>query len=458
MAADPSASPTPEPTVGSPLDERPWWRPAIGLAWAWVAVVHGVLWWLDGHPSRRVLWGDETGYVASAGKLLAGDPGWWPEPLWPPFYPQFLAGVGWFLGPSTAAVAVVQTLLLAAAAVLLGDLTRRLTGSRAAGVAAAALTLGYPPLAAFSHYLWPEVLHLFLFAALLWLLVARWRSPGWCAVAGVVLGLALLSKSLLLPFVPVLLVAAAWRSRAVEALPRFALVLVLAGATVAPTLLANQRRIGSATLGSSAAFNLWVGLNDVGRESFRHDVVWPEYQQWQASAETYGGRERVLRTKIRALVRDRGVIPTLEGQLAKQYFRLFDAGCYLIDQLPGGAAQRQSNAGYLGLGPGSTRLVSAVTRVTILGLLVAVPLGLVIGGCTRNRWVRVLVLFLLYNLLLFLGLHVKTRYRIQMLPAAFVAVGCLVAWFEAGMRPRPSVARLAGAGAVAAVLLWFALA
>ena len=93
----------------------------------------------------------------------------------------------------------------------------------------------------------------------------------------------------------------------------------------------------------------------------------------------------------------------------------------------------------------------------ILLLTVAAPLGLFLGGCRRHRWVRVLLVFLAYNLALFLFLHVKTRYRIQMAPAAFVGVGCLVAWIEAGCRPRPGWWRAVAAAVVVALLLWFAL-
>jgi 4-amino-4-deoxy-L-arabinose transferase-like glycosyltransferase len=427
------------------------------MAAAWVALVQAVLWWLDRVPVPRTLWGDENGYLDSAVRLLAGDPGWWPEPLWPPLYPQFLAGLLWFGGGSLIVIVLVQSGLLVATAVLLGDLGRRLCGSRAAAVAVAALTLGYPPLVAFSHYLWPEVLHLFLFSALLWLMVNHGERRSWCALAGVVLGLALLCKSLLMPFVPILLVAMVWGSRPGRAMLRAGLVLVMAAATVAPTLIVNAKRTGSPTIANSAAFNIWVGLNDVGRESFRYDVVWPEYQRWEASADTYAERDRILQSRIRDFVGERGWIAVVRNQLSKQYFRLFHAGCYLTDQLLGGGAQRLSNAGYLGAGPVVSRVVKVTTMATILLLFVAAPAGLILGGCRSNRWVRTLVLFLFFNLMLFLWLHVKTRYRIQMLPVAFVGVGCLVAWWETGFRPRPSPMRIAATGVVVALLMWLAL-
>lgn len=439
------------------FEQRRWWPWVVGVSAAWITLLHATLWWIDRHPVPRTLWGDEATYLTSAMRLLAGDPLWWPEPLWPPLYPQFLAGLVWLGGESMVLVVLVQGLLLAVTAVLLFDLVSRLTQSRAAGFVAAVVTLGYPPLAAFSHYLWPEIVHLFLFVVLLWILVARVETAWWCAVAGVALGLALLSKSLLLPFVPVFLVAAVWGRPWRHAVVAVVLVSALAAATVAPTVIANARRLGTPSIANSATFNLWVGLNDVGRESFRNDVVWPEFQRWVASADTHAARDRILRSQIRDFVRERGFASVLADQFSKQPFRLFNAGCYFTDQLPGGAAQTQAGAGYLGLGPRAGGVLTVVVLCSVLGMYVVAAMGLAFGGCRGARWVRVLLLFIAYNLVLLLFLHVKTRYRIQMLPAALVGVGCLVAWIEAGWRPRPTATRLVAAVGVISLLFWFAL-
>lgn len=445
------------PTAGGTLAQRRWWPWAAGVGVVWIAAVQATLWGLDRTGAARVLWGDENTYLASALRLLAGDPRWSPEPLWPQLYPQFVAGFVALGHGSLFWLRLSQTALLAITAVILFDLSRRWTGSRAAGWTAAWLTLGYPPLVAFSHYLWPEVLHLFLFVALLWLLSVRSDSFSRYAVAGVALGLALLTKSLLLPFVPILALAVVWGRPLARTLRALGLVVGVAVLTVTPTAIGNLHRTGRIGLGNSGAFNLWVGLNDVGRESFRHDVVWPEYQSWVASAAGDVERNRILRRKIRDLVRQRGLVEVVRNQLAKQYFRLFDPGCYLTDQLPGGAADVQSDAGYVELDPRTARLVRGLSSVSVLFVLIAGTVGLVVGRYHRRRWLRVLILFVAYNLALFLWLHVKTRYRIQMLPAAFVGVGGLVAWVEAGWRPRPSAVRIGVAMASVALVVWFAL-
>jgi len=451
VSISPGSSSTP------PFDQRRWWPWIVAGAAAWVALVQAALWWFARYPARRTLWGDERIYLSSAIRLATGDPTWWPESLWPPLYPQFLAGVMWIGGRSMATIIIAQGTLLAIAAILLFDLTSRLTESRAAGVAAAVLTLGYPPLASFSYYLWPEILHFFLFAALLWILATRVQRPVWCAIAGLVLGLALLSKSLLLPFVPVLLVAGVWGIPPKRAVSAIVLLTGMATATVALVLIGSVERTARPLISNSATFNLWVGLNDVGRENFRHDVVWSEFQRWRASADDHAERDRFLRSRIRGLVRERGLPAVLRGQLCKQYFRLFDAGCYFTDQLPGGAAFERAGAGYLEVGHRVALVATAVTVVMIVLMWGAATTGLMVGGCRGKKWVRMLVLFLAYNLALFFWLHVTTRYRIQMLPAAFVGVGCLVAWLEAGCCPRPSKLRAAATVGVVGLLTWLAL-
>ena len=253
------------------------------------------------------------------------------------------------------------------------------------------------------------MLHLFLFVAIVWLLAFRWSDPRWCAVAGIALGLALLAKSLLLPFVPVLLLAPALGGRVRDALPRLALVVACALLIMAPCVGSKAARNDEPLIANSALFNLWVGLNDVGRESFTHDVVWPEYLAWRTSAPTHAERQRILRRSIATLIAERGLGRVLTEQLSRQYFRLFDAGCYLTDQLPGGAAYEAAGKGYQAVGPRLGRALRAITVASIVLLLVAAPVGLAVGACRRHRWVRVLLLFVAYNLLLFLWVHVKTR-------------------------------------------------
>ena len=123
------------------------------------------------------------------------------------------------------------------------------------------------------------------------------------------------------------------------------LVLVAVALTIAPNVWSNYRRTGQATLSNSAAFNLWVGLNDPGRRAFGGGgIVLEEYRRYLASAPTHAEREAALRAKITGLVREKGVVRLLVDQAGRQYFRLFDRESVLTAQLPGGRTHREDGS------------------------------------------------------------------------------------------------------------------
>lgn len=164
---------------------------------------------------------------------------------WPPGYELFLAGVFRVGGvdPLAAKIANValSTLTVAAAALL----ARSLGGPRAGRLAGWLCAL-HPGLVAFSHYLYSET----LFAALLTggALFAFRRPQGATRVeqvaAGVLFGLAILTRSVLLYFLPLWVAVQALRRRGPEA--RRALVVTLVAlAVVAPWTLRNALRYGA---------------------------------------------------------------------------------------------------------------------------------------------------------------------------------------------------------------------
>ncbi|HXU44024.1 MAG TPA: hypothetical protein VN783_00745, partial [Thermoanaerobaculia bacterium] len=283
---------------------------ALGVALA----LHAALFALDRLGGGRRLWGDEITYVRAAERLLATGRSDL-DPLWPPLYPHALAA----LGASLPAAAAAQSLLLLAAALLLADLARRWYGGRAgdvAGFVAGWLLLADPQVAAFAHYLWPEVLHLVLFLAavrtLAWVEERSSGGPGagegedgakaapfakvalGLAVASLALGLALQAKSLLLPFLPLLLLPVLRGQGARRAAARAALVLLVTAATSAPALVANHRAGYGWTLPDSSRFNLWVGLNDTSRRNLVGEIVGTEYERYRASAPAPPERNAIL--------------------------------------------------------------------------------------------------------------------------------------------------------------------
>jgi hypothetical protein len=413
-------------------------RSPLVVALPLILAVHLGLAWLAFKPEPRRLWGDERTYLGAAERAVAGEPRRASEALWPPLYPAVLALV-LAAGGGGAAIYLLQTALLVAAALALRSLAADLLRSRWAGDLAAALLLLYPPLVAFCGYLWPEVLHLALALGALWLLrgavTGRLRGAGWAAAAGALLGLALLAKSLLGPFVPLLLVplarAGGWR----RGLPRAAAAALAAALVVVPTQLANRQRMGVFATAASVPFNLWVGLEDTGRREGTGDAAGPVYQEWRCSAPEVAQRNRLLLDRAAGELRRHGLPAVLREQLGKQYFRLFDADGFLTAQLPGGPVAARGT-GYAGMPPRTAQAVDGLGRAAYALLIVAAAAGAAL--CTPRRaggWAWLALGFVGYNLAIFLAIHVSTRYRVQMLPVALLWAAA------AGDRVRLALAR-----------------
>jgi hypothetical protein len=426
----------------------------IGAGW------HLFLWSLGRTPELRSLAGDEQTYWARAEILLAGG-----EPevdlLWPPLYARFLAVSSSPLGrPSRLAVEAVQVLLLAAAAFLLARFGRRegLPGPWAAAAGAALFLLPTP--AAFAHYFWPEVLHLALFLGALELLRS---GPRWWAAtaAGVLLGLALLTKSVLTGFLPVLLLADFLAAGKARRWPRLAAILAGLLFAVAPTLWRNQAATGRLTIADSSTFNLWVGLNDVTRQSHAGSIAWRELQAWRASAPTFAERDAILRGRIREKIEADGIFTVLGRQLGRQYFRLFEKDSYLTDMLPSGALEPEGQ-GYRRMSPALASFLRGLAWSSHILLLALAGLGLALqpAPSLAKPWSWLAPAFLAYNLLIFLGLHVKSRYLLQMLPCLLLAAAWagsrLLAAARGGEKIEPW--RLAAGAAAGALLTFFATA
>lgn len=384
-------------------------RRAVVLALA--VVLQIVLLTIYYHPEPKGLAGDEVNYIESSAALQRGER--LDEPLRAPLYPYFLAALG-AGSEHRAPTQAVQIALFLVTALCFGAIARQLFASQSAADLTIGALLLYPTFAAFAHFFWPEMLHLALWGGALAILVGQRRSPGWLVTAGALLGLAVLTRHLLLPFLPIVFIALAtegrearWRRLAWVVLP----IVVLAGTA----LWVDWRDDGRLRSTSNASFNLWIGLNDTARRDLEAPIVYKEYLAYLESAETASERDRLLRRRTRDLLAERGVIATLGQQLGKQYFRLFDHGSFFTEQLPGGRVH-DSRRGYAA----QPRVVVAGLRLwnaVLYGLiLVAAVWGIATAPIRRARWLRVALAFVAYNLVLFLALHVKSRYRLQILP------------------------------------------
>ncbi|HEX5125076.1 MAG TPA: hypothetical protein VFV97_17660, partial [Rhodanobacteraceae bacterium] len=439
------------------------WTAASAIVAAMIAASQALLWLAYYGDGAKRLIGDEASYQTFALEILGGGP-WMPSTIWPPLQSLFLAAVYATFGVHVVAAQLVQTLLFAGCAVLLRGIWRDLGGGVRAANVAAVLYLVDPGNAAYAHWLWPEVPHLFLVLLAFRLLLAWPGSRVASCAAGASTGLALLAKSLLSAFWPFFLIAFVRRDR-----PRFRVVpaitfVVALGVVTAPALWHGIREYGRPMIADSSVYNLWIGLTDRYRTDYVDDMGGVTLPAFLASGDTPQQRNAIYRDKALALVRERGAFAVFGDQLGRQYFRLFSAKTPLVSQLPGPAC-----AGHLSVYSTPDWLAQTLTLWNDAFhalILAAAAFGL---ACWRRRpdtGLVLVALYVAYQLALLLLVHVKARFVFPMMPffcgfaGSFLAAS--FARWQAPATDGGAIAmtpiRLAIGAALAALLLFLAFA
>ncbi|HVY47004.1 MAG TPA: glycosyltransferase family 39 protein [Minicystis sp.] len=445
----PSNASAAAPRVGPFPLPRAWTRRST-VVLALGAVAQLVLFVVAHTPKVRPLEGDENMYWRTAHTLLEGRT---PKPtlVWPPLQTWVIAASVALFGDSRIPLEIGQALLFLACGVLLRQLVLRVGVSARAADVALGLFLLDPQLAAFSTYLWPEVLHLALVLVALVLLLFEGRGSDAVRTsgAGVCVGLALLAKSLFAPLVPAFaLVAALTAKDRAARVQRAAWFAVGVAAMTVPVIVQHGTRYGVWTIADSGTLNAYVGLNDPSARRDYTSADGPALREYLHMPLTK--RNGVLRERIVQKLRDDGVGTVFVHQLEKQYAHLFDRTSFFTDQLPGGRWSHHAPADLRG------DLLGTWADVAYALNLVLAAFGLCFVDWRRDRRTLALpALFVAYQLALFLVLHVVTRYRFPILPAliAFsaVAVDRAPAAWHRGIteRLRLAASTLLAAGALA---------
>lgn len=221
---------------------------------------------------------DEVEYVTVARDLLAGR-GWSFYEGWrwlrAPLYPLFLAGSLWAAGGDLHRAALPNILLSVGVVYLVYRLARELApeAGRRPGLIAAAIAAALQTYATFGSLYMSETLFSALFAGAL-LALARWRRARalpWAALAGALFGLACLTRSAALVFLPFAMLWLTWLAWAGGGRPAAPLLraaraaapaLVMAACValvVAPWTLRNCRAYGACILIETGfSYNLWA--------------------------------------------------------------------------------------------------------------------------------------------------------------------------------------------------------
>ncbi len=213
--------------------------------------------WINGYTQYSDI---ASSLVQGHGYAFPGDPA---TAFRVPLYSLFIAAITG--GPQNVwALIAVQSALSAATAVFAGLITRRMAGT-AAGLIAAALYAAWPYAAWHDVSLQESGLFAFLSALATWLLIeahAR-QSPILAGGVGLVLGLALLTRSTLVPFAVIGVLSLCLPTGRDEPAHRRLSQPVLAAAvlllTLAPWLHYAHRVTGRYGLGTEGGSSLYAG-------------------------------------------------------------------------------------------------------------------------------------------------------------------------------------------------------
>jgi len=390
------------------------------------------------------LHGDEGYYVRGARALAAGDG--YPGSLRPPGYAAFLA-VALSIGDGSlrvARLAQVGVALLGIAAVF--ALVQRRFGATAAALSALLCAL-HPTLIFYSHLFWSEtvVATLLLLAFVCLDRFDLERREGWLLLAGTVLGAAVLTRDMLLFFVPVVVLwlwvdsnspnspsvpSASRRLRVRQAL----LVIVPVVLMILPWMVRNRALNGR---GFALSTNSWFPIA-IGNLIPRDRVLGMGDENREFNRAYYavdgGELERDAFARAAAL---RAIAERQPGWLVRKLVRNSYYLFSTASQLKRFVKENWVASGWRAM---ARRLTAVEAAFYVLQMALGiVALWLVPGG----RIKQLVVALILFHWAVYVIANATNRFRVPLLPFLLLYVGPLLDGY--GRRGRVVRWRLAGA-------------
>lgn len=341
----------------------------------------------------------------------------------PPLYPAFLAGIYSIAGRSITTILALQAVFGAASAVIVGILARQRFGV-AAGWFAGAIVALHPLLILPGGEILTESLFVLLYLGgiLFYALAIDERERVGtrnAALAGLLLGLAVLVRPTPLLALPVLAVGLAWtneRPFRPRALLRGAVFLAAALLSIAPWIVGAHARHGAwVPVATTGEFTLYLGNAPGWAERVFLDGENPVGQSWDRERyrEIPTTPPGEFASKARAIIReDPGRFARLTAIRATRFLKL----------LPEGKG-------------------SPVRRLLgVVGYTLLFPIGIAGMGLAVRRRDR-LAIILLPVFAAMIAIHAVSipsiRYRVALIDSLLpVFAGALIAWLLAAMRLR----------------------
>ena len=384
---------------------------------------------------------DEGAYLSLARNLAAT--GNFEGTFRPPLYPAFEALFLWG-GLGTLGIRLAQVVLSTISILLVYRIALREAGQRAARIAAFLVAFN-PVLIAFSHRLWSETLFIFLLLLAIDLLarpILEGNLRRWVG-AGLLLGLAALTRPMLVTFLPFL---AAWllvpvlkrQAPATPALVRFAALALAMALVILPWTVRNRLASGDFVLiDSNGAFNILVGAQPETRFVDKDDV-W-SYRFGRVDDQAYVdlvGREPGRAQSLAMEDATRHIRNDFGGFVAKSWWEaghLWTMDSFLLRHL--------RNRWYGGI-PGW--IVPIVTLMAAGWFVVVVLSGFLGITVTSPSSFRSLLLLLLVQFtLLFAATYALSRYAVPLQALLAIPAGAFLAsWKESLGRLRAGVVPL----------------
>jgi 4-amino-4-deoxy-L-arabinose transferase-like glycosyltransferase len=319
----------------------------------------------------------------------------------PPLYVYFVALISSALGSLTA-VKIAQALVSSLLVPAVGRVGARVFGARA-GFAAAVLAAFYPEIIWYSAHFWSEMVFLVLLAWALERLVAADTARGSYAalLAGLLLGLATLTRETTLYFAPVAAIWLALSTHRERARRRAFLFLAAVALTILPWTVRNWILFRAfVPVSTASGLNLYQG---------NVRLSWREVHAEYNSIPGRINRFRVMRRRgIQAII-DRQPTWIVE-KLNEQMPKFWELDSFPLAHMRRGA-----------YGPASTRAYLLVAFVVLIPYLVILALFTVgIATSSLGRAGSLLLLFLVYYNTVHVISHGMSRYRLPVMPILFL--------------------------------------
>jgi len=385
-------------------------------------ILEFILFYLYYIPETKLLIGDEKRYFRYAKAVVSGDE-WYFSPTWPHIILSFFLKA---TKETLVAFQIYQYVLLVFSGFIVKNIVFRETRNINSSNLSLAIMLLYPTWLAYSLFLWPEVVHVFLFISVIWIFNYKYDNNIWLFIGFSFIGLMLLFKGLIVLFIPVFLIPLYINLPVKQAILKIVVGVFVTILVISPVSIEAHKMSGSWMPSNSSMYNLWLGLRDYTRtltistQAIKKKKMRGDYHKYLLSAETYQERNALLVDKIKKYISEKGIVSILTNQLSKQYFRLFDYKSKFYMQFQKG--YKPEKKGFI------IDLILVYNNVVYGATLLALFLGSILYFKKSIITVQ-FTLFTLYIFGLFLLLHTIARFRIPLVPLSAFYIGFLYNYF-----------------------------